>query len=198
MVARMRIATERIINNLFNNGEGLSGSFAALRATKVIDDCYAQRLWPLIMPYLSSELVITNDSLNYEIQAIYQSLRLYAIHQQGRRNRQGELLAVYASEEEGGLELLEALALLRQDKDIRDGIDRQVVRALAAPNLQSLMNSLIRLVKILKANDEVNKINYVQLTQDIYSFQWGGDSLRHLRFKWGTQYYYNELGKESD
>ncbi|MGK4127897.1 type I-E CRISPR-associated protein Cse2/CasB [Ligilactobacillus saerimneri] len=196
MARRIQNATQNIIDNLFNNGAGSPGNMAALRATKTIDDRYAQRIWPLMMPYLSAEWI--DNDYNYELQAIYQTLRLYALHQQGQSDYRGNLLMVSASKKDGGIELLEALAILRQDRDERAGVDRQVARVLAAPNLQFLMNALVRLVKILKAKKGMIKIDYAQLAQDLYSFQWGGDSLRHLRFKWGAQYYYSDALKKED
>lgn len=185
----VRSTAQTIIGVLYSDGNGKAAQLAALRSTRVITDRYSQKIWPLLASNCENPLVLANGQLSYEGLALYNTLRLYAIYQQGKTTGNGRLIPVAGSKKDDAKELMEVLSQLRGDDKIRNGVDRQVNRILAAPNLTFMMNALVRAIKILKAQDRNVKINFAQLAQELYQFQFGIDAANTLRFKWGSQYY---------
>ncbi len=191
MESKIAQITENIIGILYNDGKGKTAELAALRSTKVITDRYARKVIPLLASYSYGDLVLDNGEINPKILAIYNALKLYAIHQQGQTNNDGNLRLVYASEKTSGQNLIALLGQLRKDEEVRNGLDRQVNRLLAAPNLDFMMNVLIRLIKILKSKNKIDSIDYGRLAADLYIFQKGIDAASGVRFRWGALYYQN-------
>lgn len=191
MESKIAQITENIIGVLYDDGKGKAAELAALRNTKVITDRYARKVIPLLASYSYGDLVLENGEVNPKILAIYNALKLYAIYQQGQTNNDGNLRLVYASEEASGQNLLALLGQLRKDEEVRNGLDRQVSRLLAAPNLDFMMNVLIRLTKILKSKNKIDSIDYGRLAADLYIFQKGIDAASRVRFRWGALYYQN-------
>lgn len=55
-------------------------------------------------------------------------------------------------------------------------------------NFDSIVNSLVQLEKIGKANG-FDKIDYSQLAQDLLVLQYSYESANSIRLKWGREYF---------
>lgn len=197
--AEIEKATAKIIEDLFSDGKGHPAELAALRAAASLEAHQAHRIWPLLARYWSAPMIDKRGEITAEILAIYTAVRLYAIYQQGKYNpATRRLLPVVGLEDQDGQSLMAVLAEVRQVEKIRAGLDRRMTHLLAAPNLSFVDNSLVRLIRIVKAQERTFKIDYPAIASDLWFFQKGYASANRIRFKWGSEYYYRQSKDEEN
>lgn len=136
-------------------------------------------LWGIFLNELPEEHMNRNGEPSREEWAIYTTLTLFALHQQGHdslmhvdgdENRLGcaaGRLSKYSDDESG--RILFKLSLAAQSND-----------------MEELSYRLRTLIKILSDNDI--KLDYVDLAGDLYNFQFE-DSVDKVRLKWGQDFY---------
>lgn len=184
----VRLGADRLITNLYSKGRGRRGELAAFRSTRNISDRYAQRIVQLLSASLRSNMFLPNGFPKYDALAVYNTVRLYALYQQ-QTDFNGKLLEVYGKKEDGAMELMEVVGwYYHADDTLQSSLSRYMKRVLTAENMDSLMNALLRLVKIIKSQSRPFKIDFSLLAQDLYAFQWGGHNMSRLRSKWGQQF----------
>lgn len=191
MAFEIEKATERIIRQLYNNGDTDKASLSALRSAATIDGYRAQKVWPVFLSNLDEKWLSKNGKATREETAIFAAVRMYALHQQasdscvfGRRNYSDK-----KDEETNGRELFEALNWLKQGTDSHEALDRRVQALLGTNNISATIDQLIHLMQIIKSKKTGIQIDYARLAGDLYRFQLGYRQANEVRLRWGEQYY---------
>lgn len=191
MAFEIEKATERIIRQLYNNGNTDKASLAALRSAATIDGYRAQKVWPVFLGNLDEQWLSKNGKATREEAAIFAAVRMYALHQQasdscafGRRNYSDK-----KDEETNSRELFEALNRLKQGTDSHEALDRRVQALLGTNNYNAVIDQLVHLMQIIKSKKTGIKIDYARLAGDLYKFQFGYRQANEVRLRWGEQYY---------
>ncbi len=137
-------------------------------------------LWPIIFEDLPHELESDTGHATRAEWAVYSSLTLYALHQQGHdtadesMNREGKFLGIALCELAGG------------DDDAKDRIKRRFDAMATAGDMPGTVYHLRGLVQLLKASDI--PLDYVALAADLYSLQFE-ESAPAVKLKWGRDFY---------
>lgn len=134
--------------------------------------------------------------------AVYTALHCYAAFQQGNDSFVfGQIPRSKDKEESGenGVSLFTALRKMKiNDSNEKKALDRRVTALLATTNISSATNSINHLVSILKGKKMGEKIDFAQLAEDLYNFQWSTKNARFVALKWGKDYYWNVYKLASD
>ena len=191
MAFEIEKATERIIRQLYNNGDTDKASLSALRSAATIDGYRAQKVWPVFLSNLDEQWLSKNGKATREEAAIFAAVRMYALHQQasdscvfGRRTYSNK-----KDEEKKGRELFEALNWLKQGTDSHEALDRRVQALLGTNNYNAVIDQLVHLMQIIKSKKTGIQIDYARLAGDLYKFQFGYRQANEVRLRWGEQYY---------
>lgn len=179
--------TYEIIQELYGHGNPNKAVLASIRSAASMTSPRAQKVWPIMMSKLEKSMLSKNGQPTPEETAIYATLRLYAIHQQSQD------AFVYGSSGKDasadGLTFFRALANLRRNSDTREALDRRVQALFGTTNVNSVINSMIHLIDILKATNPTQKIDYPKLGNDLFWFQKSYQDANQTRLQWGQQYY---------
>lgn len=186
MSNEIRSATSRIIYRIYDEGNFDRAILANLRSSSTIMSKQATNVWPILLSELDYRYLSKNGLPTYAEIAIYSALKCYAIYQQGNENN---VYASIYSDKDKGLSLFQALANARIDVDLRNSLDRRIEMVLSNTNPTSTIKAIIHLIGILKSNNKNLKIDFSQLSQDLFYFQIGYESARQICLKWGEQYY---------
>ena len=127
---------------------------------------------------LPPELLGKGSEISRAEWAIYTSLTLFALHQQGKDRKSAPM-------HQQGNSLGSAAALLIDDEDDRERVARRFYPAATASDMTELSHHLRGLITLLKANDI--PMDYVKLAADLYSFQ-HPDSVNAVRLRWGEDF----------
>lgn len=191
MAFEIEKATERIIRQLYNNGDTDKASLSVLRSAATIDGYRTQKVWPVFLSNLDEKWLSKNGKATREETAIFAAVRMYALHQQAsdscvfsRRNYSDK-----KDEEKNGRELFEALNWLKQGTDSHEALDRRVQALLGTNNISATIDQLIHLMQIIKSKKTGIQIDYARLAGDLYRFQLGYRQANEVRLRWGEQYY---------
>jgi CRISPR system Cascade subunit CasB len=127
--------------------------------------------------------------------AVFTALRCYAVFEQGNDNERDR---EYINESSSSL--FENLSFLRKDERLREALDRRVQAVLSSTNFESVSRSVVGLTKLVKANNAQASLNYPDLANDLYNFQFGYESSRKVAIKWGREYFSfnDQVNKESN
>lgn len=196
MVFEIEKATERIIRQLYNNGDTDKASLSALRSAATIDGYRAQKVWPVFLSNLDEQWLSNNGKATREEAAIFAAVRMYALHQQAsdacvfsRRNYSDKKDEKKKDVEKNGRELFEALNWLKQGTDSHEALDRRVQALLGTNNYNAVIDQLVHLMQIIKSKKTGIQIDYARLAGDLYKFQFGYRQANEVRLHWGEQYY---------
>lgn len=196
MVFEIEKATERIIRQLYNNGDTDKASLSALRSAATIDGYRAQKVWPVFLSNLDEQWLSNNGKATREEAAIFAAVRMYALHQQAsdacvfsRRNYSDKKDEKKKDVEKNGRELFEALNWLKQGIDSHEALDRRVQALLGTNNYNAVIDQLVHLMQIIKSKKTGIQIDYARLAGDLYKFQFGYRQANEVRLRWGEQYY---------
>lgn len=183
----IRTVTDRIVRQLYGNGSTTTRKdvLAGVRAGNKLTSPRARIFWPVLMENMPSDYLSSNKP-TFEEKAEYCAVRLYAIHQQGKstcvyENKNGEADTFFGS-------LQKLRGRLKQEKGDSKSLDRRIQALLSMSNFDSIVNSLVQLEKIGKANG-FDKIDYSQLAQDLLVLQYSYESANSIRLKWGREYF---------
>lgn len=148
-------------------------------------------LWGMIFKDLPEKLMSKSVQPSYAEWAIYISLTLFAVHQQGN----GE--AVFSNEDD--FRLGRAVRKLVHSEDDEERIQFRFRLVALSDDMEELSYRMKTIVRLLSA--ENIKLNYADLAADLYSFQFES-AADAVRLKWGQDFYrnsyLNENGKENN
>lgn len=185
--------TAQIIHRLYNHGSLDKPVLAGIRDATNFNSQRAQVIWPLMLASLDKHWLSQDGYPTKAEIAVYAAVRFYAIHQQG--NEQCVYAVRYASRQKNndksalGVSLFKSLAKLHLQDDARKPLDRRVKALLGTTNINSAINAMTYLIKILKKNDTNTKIDYAELAEDLYWYQFDYEQANRTRLQWGQQYY---------
>ena len=138
-------------------------------------------LWGEFLRDLPESLLGRNGEPSYAEWAIYLSLTLYAIHQQGNKNivhSKGEGLGKAASK------------LMDNDTDDeRERVLRRFGPAVTAKDMTELSHHLRCLIQLIGSKGI--SLDYEQLAEDICSFQ-RESKRKKVQLKWGQDFYFRK------
>lgn len=140
----------------------------------------AMEIWPMMFQEIPEEFLGRSGEGSFEEKAILAVVQLYALHQQGNST------SVLATSENRFENIGTALRTLRGNED-STAIDRRFNTMLTSSTFEELIHHLRHLVKILKAKSKETKVDYGNLTNDLYWFlrEKQGD----VRLRWAREYY---------
>lgn len=180
----------KIIHQLYNDGDLDKGTLAKLRTANSLLSRDATAIWPLLFGNIEDKQDLSQTGEpSFAETAIFASLRAYAIYQQGTE----ESVFKHSDDWRENRSLFQAFGRLRSDPDFTDSLDKRVSNVLTSLNFQSTENSITQLVRILKSKGQGGQIDFAQLGEDLYRFQFSSESARQVTLKWGQDYYWNNL-----
>lgn len=136
-------------------------------------------LWGLLFADMPEQLMAAKGEPTYAEWAVYASLTLYALHQQGREIATDNMHMENVS-------LGQALARLVHTEDDRKRILQRFKAFATAYDITEATYYLRGLIQLLRA--EGIGLDYIQLAMDLYSFQFPEEAPK-VRLKWGQDFY---------
>lgn len=140
-------------------------------------------LWGMFLKNLPEEFMGKNGKPSYAEWAVYTSLTLFALHQQGH----SKSMHLEGEEHRFG-RAVRMLCPTKDDRESEENIRRKLSIAAGADDIEALSYHLKTIVKLL-ANQEI-LLDYVDLAKDLYWFQFENHADR-VRLKWGQDFYRN-------
>lgn len=188
-------STRQIILRLYNDGNENKGVLASLRTAPKLTSPRAQNIWPVMLGSIPETMLSRDGQPTRAEKSIYAAVRLYAIHQQAQSMFVYDQVAWKNQDENNkkelqGKNLFSALALIRANPDYKDALDRRVQAVLASTNIDTVFDALGHLVSMLKSRSAGIQVDYGQLAQDFYQFQFGYTAANRVRLRWGQQYFF--------
>lgn len=143
----------------------------------------------LVFSRVPEEFLGRSGDLTKEEDAIFTTLQLYALHQQGMDES-------VMLKEDGYDSIGIALNRLRNADDSK-AADRRFNAMITAATFAELKIHLRHLIKLLKAKEKAVKIDYAALSEDL--FRAARDGMETVRLKWARDYYrMNKKGEKTD
>ena len=144
-------------------------------------------LWGMFLEQLPEELQGKGKNPSRAEWAVYTSLTLYALHQQGQTqsmNQKGMTL---------GKAIQELVSTGNQDGEER--ILRRFNQMATSSDMIELAYHLRNIIELLRAKNI--PLDYVDLASDLFQYQIM-DYQTSVRLKWGRDYYYNKPVKNKE
>lgn len=139
----------------------------------------APELWSATFLGLPEDLMGTDGGPTRAEWAVHTALTLYALHQQGKSPREKSM-------HREGRRLGMAVRDLVRGEDDESRVKRRFDAVATAGDLIELSNHLRGLIQLLKAEDIA--LDYAQLAEDIYRYQFSG-ARDSVRLNWGRDFY---------
>ena len=140
----------------------------------------APQVWPLLFANLPEEYLGNKDRITAEEKAIYLSLQIYAVMQQGSSKPERE-------EEKSTRNIGGSLRILRGDESKAKAMDERFNTMVTAGSFEELAHYLRQMVKILKANIDSPSVDYPKLAKDLFWMQKGKQD--NILMDWARAYY---------
>lgn len=142
-------------------------------------------LWGIFLNELPARLTSNNGIPTSAEWAVYISMTLFAMHQQGSSD------SVHAE----GISFGKAVAgLMDENTDEERGrIMRRFAPIITAKDMPEFSHHMRCMIQLFKANEKIH-LDYVKLAEDIYDFQYE-ESRKKVQLRWGQDFYYTEKEK---
>lgn len=192
MASDIYTATAKMLTELSYNSTNNKAQLAQLRHVNSINDPKANVLWPLIFKHLPEKYLTDSGKPTYAENAIFTVLKLFATQQQGR------IKAISTSKYDYETLFFSQLSKLKNNTKISEALDRRVNQLLGSTDYTTVIYQLTSLNTLLKSNQKGLEINFAQLAQDLYSFQFSFENANQVKLRWGKQYfsYHKTLGNQ--
>ncbi|MBQ8514158.1 MAG: type I-E CRISPR-associated protein Cse2/CasB [Ruminococcus sp.] len=138
-------------------------------------------LWGIFLGGLDDALYGRNGNPSFAEWAVYLSLTLFALHQQGSAE------AVHQEKISLGNAAAELIDRSKNEDEERSRIMRRFGPVITASDMQELSHHLRGMIQLFKANNV--HLDYVQLAGDLFDFQYP-DSRRKVQLRWGEDFYH--------
>ena len=140
----------------------------------------APQVWPLLFANLQEEYLGNKARITAEEKAIYLSLQIYALMQQGASKSE-------RGEEKSARNIGESLRALRGDESKAKALDERFNTMVTAGSFEELSHYLRQMIKILKANIDSPSVDYPKLAKDLFWMQKGKQD--NILMDWAKAYY---------
>ena len=134
------------------------------------------QLWGAFLKDMPADMMSKTGQPTREEWAIYLSVTMYALHQQGQDT-------VMHQE---GISLGTAAAKIAKDSDDLDRVWKRLIVVSQADQIQGLAYHLRNMIQLLKA--AAIPLDYVNLGGDLYDFQ-SVNSVGRVRLRWGQDFF---------
>lgn len=148
----------------------------------------APELWNATFQGLPEDLMGAGNKPTRAEWAVHTALTLYALHQQGKSPREKSM-------HRQGHRLGMAVRDLVHGEDEESRIKRRFDAVATAGGLIELSNHLRGLIQLLKSEDIA--LDYAQLTEDIYRYQFSG-ARDSVRLNWGRDFYRSKQAQDGE
>jgi len=138
-------------------------------------------LWGEFLNSMPDALKSCNDEPSYAEWAIYLSLTMFAIHQQGKSES--------VNSENISLGKAAAMLLEKDTDEERERVLRRFGPVVTAKDMPELAHYLRCLIQLMSSKNI--KLDYAMLADDIYTFQFY-DRRKNVQLKWGRDFYYKK------
>ena len=138
-------------------------------------------LWGEFLNSMPDDLKSCNDEPSYAEWAVYLSLTMFAIHQQGKSEN--------VHSEGIGLGRAAAMLLEKDTDEERERVLRRFGPVVTAKDMPELAHHLRCLIQLMSSKNI--KLDYAMLADDIYTFQFY-DRRKNVQLKWGREFYYKK------
>ncbi len=149
-------------------------------------------VWELTLLGLDEKLMGKREEPSYAEWAIHIALTLYSVHQQGHDLKTENM---YRETKEASLGRAIARLVQGEDEEYEKRIVKRFNQMATSEDLKELSVHLRGLVKLMDAKDRLIPLNYPELAQDLYNYQWE-DRKNQVRMKWGRDFYRRPREKE--
>lgn len=164
---------------------GGKAAFARLRRGIGKTPGETPELWGIFLNELPERFISRNGIPTSAEWAVYISMTLFAMHQQGSAN------SVHAE----GVSFGKAVAgLVNENTDEeRSRIMRRFAPIITAKDMPEFSHHMRCMIQLFKANEGIH-LDYAKLAEDIYDFQYE-ESRKKVQLRWGQDFYYIEKGE---
>lgn len=145
------------------------------------------QLWGYFLDSMPEEFYGDNEPSRAEW-AVYTSLTLFALHQQGKD-------PIVNPMQKAGQSLGSALANLVHDESDRERIARRFNIIATSNNIEELSHYMRAVIQLLRG--ENIGLDYSKLAGDIYCFQFP-ELISNVRLKWGQDFYRKKLDDDPE
>ena len=147
------------------------------------------RLWGILFDNMPENMMSQRGVPTYEEWAIYITLTMYAVHQQGHDIKTDNMNV-------DGVGIGKAVAMLVLGEDDRERVERRFNNLATADNMQGVSHYLRELIHLLRAGDI--GLDYALLAKDLYMYQFP-ECAAGVRLHWGQDFYsmLNKKNKEA-
>ncbi|MBO6149087.1 MAG: type I-E CRISPR-associated protein Cse2/CasB [Lachnospiraceae bacterium] len=139
------------------------------------------RLWGMLLEGIPEELLGRGENISYSEWAVYISLTMYALHQQGL-SISDQNMNTYDEKQNLG----RSMAHLISSMDDEARIVRKFDILVTSSDFEELSYHLRTIIQLLR--DKKVPLNYPLLAKDLFSFQFG-EGAKNVGFKWGQSFY---------
>lgn len=181
--------TNRVIKRLDNTLELSSTKANLSKLRNSIGGNFNQTIsiWEDVYAEMPEEYLSSNGQLTKEEKAIFYTLQLYAIHQQGME----ESVNIKVEDDKYtniGDSLRKLRDITRLEKQDTKSLDRRFNAMITSSDIEELKTHLRHLIGILKRNKNI-KIDYPRLSEDLFWYQIGESQKESICLDWGRNYY---------
>ncbi len=138
-------------------------------------------LWGVFLNDIPEEFLSKTGEPTKEEWAIYLTLTLYALHQQGNSEN--------VNEEKISIGKAAAMLMNEKNDDEYERILRRFGPVVTSKDMPELMHHLRSLIQLIKSKGI--HLDYVKLSGDIYQYQFY-NSRKKVQLQWGQDFYYNK------
>jgi len=142
-------------------------------------------LFEILFMDMSEELYSKGDEPSYAEWAIYTSLTLFALHQQGKDRPMSSGGKIEGKNTGNSLGAAVG-TLVKQDKEREPAIKRRFDAVLTANEFTEFAYHARGLIQLLRGGDIT--LDYPRLAEDLYRYQFDANRNR-IRLRWGEDYY---------
>ncbi len=186
---QIKMLTRRKVERLLTEGPWSRAMLAKLRRGIGKEPGEVPELFEILFSDMPEELYGKGDEPSYAVWAIYTTLTLFALHQQGKDH------PMSVDGEAGGKKTGNSLGaavgylvkkVVKKDKDREPAIKRRFDAVSTANEFTEFAHHARGLIQLLRAGDIV--LDYPRFAEDLYWYQF--DEVRNrIRLRWGEDYY---------
>lgn len=145
--------------------------------------------WAILFEYMPEEFLSKSGRMTDEEKVILNTVQLYAIHQQGKNGSVN-----YTPEDKKSYNLGDSLRNLRTEGN-QVSVDRRFNTMINSSTFEELVYNLRQMIQLLKSKTTA-KIDYVQLSNDLYWFLKGQKET--VRLRWAQAFYKINFKEEGE
>lgn len=183
-VYQIKRLTQQKIERLLRENSWSRATLAKLRRGIGKQPGELPELFEILFDDMPEGLYSQGDEPSYAEWAIYTSLTLFALHQQGKDRPMSASGKI--DDKNKGNSLGTAVGLLKQDKDRKLAIKKRFDAVLTANEFTEFAHHARGLIQLLKVGDIT--LDYPRFAADLYQYQFD-ENKSQIRLRWGEDYY---------